>query len=155
MQSSFDFDAPVPAPDLKASATTKIASRSAGASPTQKARRGLLSYQAGRAAEDIVARQYSSLGLQHKEKCWRGGGAEIDLIFKDGDTVVFVEVKKSTTFERAISRITPRQIGRIHAAATAYVAGEPKGQLTDMRFDVALVDGQGRTQILENALIAA
>ena len=40
------------------------------------------------------------------------------------------------------------------ATATEFVGGEPAGQLTEMRFDVALVDGQGRIEIIENALAA-
>ena len=39
-------------------------------------------------------------------------------------------------------------------AATEFLAGEPKGQLTDVRFDVALVDDKGRIEVLENAFAA-
>lgn len=87
-------------------------------------------------------------------KRWRGGGGEIDLVFKDGDLCVFVEVKKSRSWDRAASALRPRQIARLMQAATVFVADEPKGQLTDMRFDVALVDQHGLIEILENALIA-
>jgi len=40
---------------------------------------------------------------------------------------------------------------RICRSAAAYLAGEPMGQDTEMRFDVALVDGCGRIDIIENA----
>ena len=40
---------------------------------------------------------------------------------------------------------------RLVGAASEFIAAEPNGQLTDMRFDLAMVDGQGRVEIIENA----
>ncbi len=112
-------------------------------------------YHAGVAAEGSVARSYSRRGLRLAAERWRGRGGEIDLIFRDGDAVVFVEVKKSRTHEEAARRLRPRQIERIFNTASEFVAGEPNGQLTEMRFDVALVDQTGAIEVLENALMAA
>jgi putative endonuclease len=39
------------------------------------------------------------------------------------------------------------QIARIFSTVEEFVAGEPKGQLTDVRIDLALVDGQGRIEV--------
>jgi putative endonuclease len=114
-----------------------------------------MSYAAGHAAELRIARDYESRGFRVAQHRWRGRSGEIDLITKDQDGVVFVEVKQSRSFERAAERITPRQIKRICSAASEYLAGEPDGQLTNVRFDVALVDGRGACQILENAFFAA
>ncbi|GAA6209589.1 YraN family protein [Cognatishimia sp. WU-CL00825] len=115
--------------------------------------RGKTAYLAGETAERLVQKQYEQSGLVLAAHRWRGGGAEIDLIFRDGALCVFVEVKQSKDWQRASQSLSSAQMQRIMTAATVFVAHEPKGQLTDMRFDVALVDGQGRTQILENALI--
>ena len=82
---------------------------------------------------------------------WRGAGGEIDLILRDVNTLVFVEVKKSRSFARAAERISPRQIARILNAAEEFLAGEPAGQLTDIRFDAALVDATGAIEIRQNA----
>ena len=41
--------------------------------------------------------------------------------------------------------------GRIYRSAEEFIGGEPKGALTDVRFDVALVDQTGDLRILENA----
>ncbi len=41
---------------------------------------------------------------------------------------------------------------RLHAAATEFLGQQPKGLRTPARFDVALVDGQGRVEVIENAL---
>ena len=46
-------------------------------------------------------------------------------------------------------------MARLCQSAEEFLAGEPRGLLTEMRFDVALVDGQGRHMILENAFGAA
>lgn len=115
---------------------------------------GQMSHHAGRAAEDAVARAYQSGGLTVADQRWRGAGGEIDLIIRDGDELIFVEVKKARDFAQAAHRLSAKQIQRLYAAAEEYVGDEPLGALTPMRFDVALVNGQGRCHILENALVA-
>lgn len=115
---------------------------------------GATSYHAGRVAEDIVAEDYRRRGYAPCQKRWRGRGGEIDLITRQGETVVFIEVKKSRSHARAAQLLRPAQIARLHIAAQEFLAGEPKGLLTDVRFDVALVDGQGRIDILENAFVS-
>ncbi|WP_322894090.1 MULTISPECIES: YraN family protein [unclassified Yoonia] len=117
--------------------------------------KGLTSYHAGLAAEDIVARDYAARAHQVAARRWRGKAGEIDLILRDGDTLVFVEVKKSASFAQAALRLGRRQMDRLCASASEYLAGEPKGQLTDMRFDLALVDGRGGVSVIENAFMEA
>ncbi len=116
---------------------------------------GRTSYYAGAAAEDIVATDYARRGRPELNRRWRGSAGEVDLIVKEGDCIVFVEVKKSRNFAQAAARLSRRQMDRIYGAASEYIAGEPKGQLTDVRFDVALVNGQGTVQIIENAFMDA
>ncbi len=84
----------------------------------------------------------------------RGAGGEIDLIARDGAEVIFIEVKQSATHRQAAEHLTERQMGRIYASASEFIGGEPAGQLTPVRFDVALVDGQGAIEIIENAFAA-
>ena len=123
---------------------------SAPARQTRKAR-GMTNYLAGHAAEASVARHYEDRGVSICARNWRGITGEIDLIGRDGDVVVFVEVKQSRTHDLAASHLSQAQIGRIFATVDEFVAGEPKGLLTDVRIDLALVDGQGRIDIVENA----
>lgn len=59
---------------------------------------GSTSYHAGLAAEDIVAQDYARRDHGIAARRWRGKSGEIDLIAREGDTVVFVEVKKSHSF---------------------------------------------------------
>lgn len=116
-----------------------------------KALTGLTAYHAGLCAEDIVAQDYARRGRPVAHRRWRGQGGEIDLIAREGDCVVFIEVKKSKTFDAAALRLGRRQMDRLCVAASEFLAGEPRGQLTHMRFDLALIDGRGAMQIIENA----
>ncbi|MFN3993492.1 MAG: YraN family protein [Tabrizicola flagellatus] len=123
------------------------------ASPVGRSRsaRGKANYHAGHAAEAAVARLYETRGTAICARNWRGRGGEIDLIGRDGDVVVFVEVKHSRTHDLAASHLSQAQVGRIFAAVDEFLAGEPKGLLTDVRIDLALVDALGRIEVVENA----
>ncbi len=116
-----------------------------------KSVRGLANYCAGHAAEGSVARHYEDQGIAICAQNWRGITGEIDLIGRQGDEVIFIEVKQSRTHDLAASHLSPAQIGRIFATVDEFLAGEPKGLLTDVRIDLALVDGMGRIEVVENA----
>jgi putative endonuclease len=115
---------------------------------------GAVSYHAGFAAEHSVAGLFLGKGAEILEHRWRGKGGEIDLIARDAQGLVFVEVKKSRDIARAAQSLGARQIRRLYDAASEYLATLPQGLNTPCRFDVALVDAQGRTEIIENALCA-
>lgn len=121
--------------------------------PVRQARsaRGRANYHAGHAAEASVARHYEAKGIGICARNWRGITGEIDLIGRQGDMVIFVEVKQSRSHDLAASHVSAGQIGRIFATVDEFLAGEPGGLLTDVRIDLALVDGQGRIEVLENA----
>lgn len=105
----------------------------------------------GGCAEDIVERHYSAQGRAVTERRWRGTAGEIDLVARDGDGFIFIEVKAARDFARAAERLTRQQIGRIYQTAAEYLGTTPLGQMSDVRFDVALVDGSGRVEVLEAA----
>lgn len=112
---------------------------------------GLVSSLAGYAAEERVADEYARRGHVALARRWRGSRGEIDLVLRDGTGLIFVEVKQARDFARAAQRLSRAQIRRITATASEFIASEPGGQDTDMRFDLALVDGAGRIEIIENA----
>lgn len=112
---------------------------------------GTVSYHAGRVAEDQVADLYCRQGRHIAGRRWRGVSGEIDIVARDGDQVIFIEVKKSKTHAMAAEHLSERQMARIYASASEFIGGEPMGQATLVRFDVALVDAMGRIEILENA----
>lgn len=113
---------------------------------------GMVSYLSGIAAEDCVARTYEEAGRQVAFRRWRGKCGEIDLIVRDRGEVIFVEVKKSRDFQRAAEALSKAQIKRLYQTAAEFLCSEPKGDLTPSRFDLALVNGAGEVQIVENAL---
>lgn len=121
--------------------------------PVRRSRsvRGMQNHCAGHAAEGSVARHYEDRGIAICARNWRGITGEIDLIGRQGDEVIFVEVKQSRTHDLAASHLSQGQIGRIFATVDEFLAGEPKGLLTDVRIDLALVDGMGRIDVIENA----
>ncbi len=99
-----------------------------------------------------MERDYARRGIAVCARRWRGQGGEIDLVLRDGDELIFVEVKKSRSFDSAARHLTPRQAARILAAAAEFAGTEPLGELTPMRFDVGLVNQSGQVRILENAI---
>lgn len=119
-----------------------------------RAARGRTSFHTGLAAEDAVARAYIAAGYKLVAERWRGRRGEIDLVFSTAVGIVMVEVKASKTFARAAGHLTRAQIARLYATADEYLATLPTGGLTEVRFDVALVDQTGALNILENAFAA-
>lgn len=117
----------------------------------QRGEAGQCAYLSGLAAEEAVARWYRNRDCVLTECRWRGQVGEIDLIFQQDETVVFVEVKKARTFDQAIARLSRSQMLRIHAAASQYLGTLPAGEMSETRFDLALVDQTGAVRILENA----
>jgi len=112
---------------------------------------GAVSYHAGLAAEDQVAADYQRRGYGTQAKRWRGRCGEIDLITRDGDGFVFIEVKKARDFAGAVERITHRQLDRIYKAAEEFLGQMPQALNTPARIDVALVNATGQIEIIENA----
>lgn len=115
---------------------------------------GAVAYQAGKAAEDQVAQLYVQTGRPILARRWRGLSGEIDVIAREGDTVIFIEVKQSKTHALAVEHLCERQMQRICLAASEFLGGEPDGLNTSARFDVALVDAMGRIEIMQNAFAA-
>lgn len=67
------------------------------------------------------------------------GRAEIDIIARRGNLIIFVEVKCRKTISDAFAAITPHQIARLRRAAYSYMARNRfRG---DARFDVIIVTG--------------
>lgn len=116
-----------------------------------KEQRGSRAWHSGAAAEDMVERAYLRRGLRLVARRWRKGGGEIDLVMREGERLVFIEVKQARDFDRAADRISERQIARLHKGAEVFLAQQPMGELTACRFDAALVNERGEIHIIENA----
>lgn len=117
-------------------------------------RRGAVAAVSGIMAENQVAAHYQAAGYQVVAKRWRGEAGEIDLICRKAGVIVFVEVKSAPTHAMAAERLQRRQMNRICQAACEYCGTQPSGQMSEMRFDAALVDSLGQIEITENAFTA-
>jgi len=111
----------------------------------------LTNYHAGLCAEDTVLRHYQRLGFRQLAQRWRGQAGEIDLIVQNDSITVFVEVKKSQSFEQAAASLGARQQARIYGTASEYLAQEVGALDVEARFDVAVVDAIGAVHVIENA----
>jgi putative endonuclease len=100
---------------------------------------------AGGDAEDRAASFLVDQGLQILVRNYRTRMGEIDLIARDGATLVFVEVRQRTSerFGGAVGSIDLRKRQRIEAAARLFLAR--LGREPACRFDVITVEGRQPT----------
>lgn len=114
---------------------------------------GSTAYHNGLAAEDIAVRLYEAQQGKVLERRWKRREGEIDLIVSLGGRIVFVEVKARKTLDAAAFSLSAKQIERMFNVAQVYLAESGAGLNAETRFDMVLVDRQGGTEILENALV--
>ncbi|MDQ2909384.1 MAG: YraN family protein [Candidatus Eremiobacteraeota bacterium] len=95
----------------------------------------------GRDAEEAAAAYLTSLGLRILGRNVRGPSGEIDIIARDGETIVFVEVKarRSLACGPALDAVDLRKRRRLRAAAADYLQFAPP--YARARFDVLAIDG--------------
>lgn len=97
--------------------------------------------QEGARAEALAAAYLERQGLRVVDRNYRCRQGEIDLVCRDGATLVFVEVRlrRSAGFGGAAESITCRKQRRIVLAAQHYLAG--LSTLPPCRFDAVLQNG--------------
>ena len=105
----------------------------------------------GRDAEDLAERflvRHGLLPVSRNYRCRRG---EIDLVMRDADTLVFVEVRRRTSrmFGGGLDSVDTRKRGRLVAAAEHYLMTHRIGDDHPCRFDVVAIDGPGRRTTIE------
>jgi putative endonuclease len=105
----------------------------------------------GARAEDLCAGLLQAAGLRVVARNWRCRLGEIDLIAREGATLVFAEVRmrSAAAFGGAAESVTAAKRARLLAAARLYLAGQRE---TACRFDVFVVDGTpAHVQWIRNA----
>lgn len=95
----------------------------------------------GGEAEEQAARFLARQGLEVIARNFRTRLGEIDLVARDGATLVFVEVRmrSGARFGGAAGSIDPRKRRRIEAAARQFLARLPSEP--PCRFDVVALEG--------------
>lgn len=96
-------------------------------------------HAAGRAAEQLVAAFLETRGLVILERNFRCRAGEVDLIARDGGTLVFVEVRLRAggTFGGAAASVDARKQAKVLRAARYYLANRPE---QPCRCDVVALD---------------
>jgi putative endonuclease len=110
----------------------------------------------GRKGEKISIDFLKEKGYQILERNYRFGHKEIDIVAKDKNTVVFVEVKtgKSKKFGEPFERVNSNKRKKLIQVAQAFIQ-ENEINGCDFRFDVISVDLKGEKKIehIENAFM--
>jgi putative endonuclease len=107
---------------------------------------------AGRAAEATAARHLESLGMTIVGRNVRAGRGEIDLVARDGATLVFVEVRfrESGAFGGPEDTVgVPKRL-RVVRAAKDYLSATGPAGWSEARFDVVAVEGEGPAAVVRH-----
>ena len=109
----------------------------------------------GKMGEDLACRELERRGYAILARRYRRRGGELDIVARDGPTVVFVEVKArdGAAFGEGAEAVTAVKRRKIVQVATDYVM---RHRLTDcpLRFDVVAIrfdEGPPAIELYQNA----
>jgi putative endonuclease len=104
----------------------------------------------GRVGEDLACAELEKRGYEVLERRYRRRGGELDIVARDGRTVVFIEVKtrESRDFGDASEAVTARKRWRMTQLALDYLA---RHNLTECacRFDVVAIHMENELPVVE------
>lgn len=111
--------------------------------------------QIGKSGEAIAARHLQELGYRILQRNFRGPRGEIDIVARQGDTIVFVEVKtrRSRRFGNPKAAVTPVKQRKISMTALYYLKSQNLLQAR-ARFDVITIlpsRGSNQIELIQNA----
>lgn len=109
----------------------------------------------GKSGENLAALELESRGYAIIERRYRTAHGEIDIIARDGETMVFVEVrrKSSEEFGTAAESVTPAKQRRVIRMALIYLTLHGLYDRCPVRFDVVGIDDlpDGTTRVTHYA----
>lgn len=109
----------------------------------------------GKSGEDLACAALERLGYVIVERRYRCRSGEIDIVARDGEVTVFVEVKtrEGDEFGGGAAAVTPAKQRTIARVAMDYIA---RHRLYDRpcRFDVVVVDGAAGVELIPHAFDA-
>lgn len=96
-------------------------------------------YELGKKGEEVAVAHLQSMGYEILELNWFSHHLEIDIIAKDGNELVIVEVKSRGTksYEHPVEAVSSQKIRFLINAAEAYI--QEKNSNLDTRFDVVTI----------------
>lgn len=108
-------------------------------------------HAAGRAIEQAAAELLQAHGLRPVAANVRYRGGELDLVMRDHDQLVFVEVRyrRSSAFGGAAASVDARKQRKLVLAAGLFLQRHPRLAALPCRFDVVLASGDAGAPQLE------
>jgi putative endonuclease len=103
--------------------------------------------ETGRRAEDLAAELLSREGLTVLERNFRAKCGEIDLVARDGDEVVFVEVRARASMSFGGAAASVDRVKRAKLVRAARVWLSARGWTGPCRFDVVAFEGASAERI--------
>ena len=96
---------------------------------------------AGARYETLALRHLERAGLSLVARNYHCRYGEIDLVMRDGDTVVFVEVRyrRAGGFGDGVDSVTAAKRAKLVRAASAFLADQPRLAAHPCRFDVLAI----------------
>jgi putative endonuclease len=95
----------------------------------------------GAAGERLARRHLEDRGYQFVAANWRCPSGELDLVMREGEVLVFVEVKtrRGERLGAAEEAVTARQVDRLLSAAQQFIAERPQLADTFWRIDLVAI----------------
>ncbi|MDO4263874.1 MAG: YraN family protein [Deinococcus sp.] len=105
----------------------------------------------GADAEERAARFLAAQGREVLARNYRIPGGEIDLVTREGGTLVFTEVRhrRGRRYGSAAESVTPRKLALMHRAALEYLTRELGRDDLPCRLEVLTIDGDVQTGPLQ------
>jgi putative endonuclease len=103
----------------------------------------------GRRGEQAAGTYLERIGFEILDTNWRTKAGEVDIVARDGTTLVLVEVKTRRSFsagtpEESVSPTKQKRLGRLAAAYLQTLGDEPES----VRFDVVSIYVLGEDRAL-------
>jgi putative endonuclease len=94
----------------------------------------------GRRGEQVAAEYFTGAGLVIVDRNWRCAQGEIDLVVREGEELVFVEVKTRSGlgYGHPLEAITSQKLARLRRLAAAWCEAHP-GHVERIRIDAVAV----------------
>lgn len=104
----------------------------------------------GAAAEAAALAHLQAHGLRLLERNARFKVGELDLVMRDGDSLVFVEVRlrNARAWGDGLDSVDPRKRAKLVRAALAWLQRHPALAQAPARFDVVGVRGNGEAAVV-------
>jgi len=100
---------------------------------------------AGQEYEDLAVQFLEKSGLSILQRNFRARRGELDVIAREGDILVFVEVKGGKAFVPLQTRVTRTKMQRITRAIRVFLHQHPEISYEQIRVDIITVEEPAKT----------